>query len=118
MNPKTNRNVTNSPWNSGGMFGHAGNNYEMQPFRLIEGHRFKDGVMRFMYGQLHGKMFPMVEGYHKEVEDLFRLYGYSKYYGRNTCKFVMSRAARKRGYTTTDWMYLSSVVRHKEKWPV
>ena len=30
-------------------------------------------------------------------------HGYLKWYGRNTCKFVMSRAARRRGMTTPEY---------------
>lgn len=33
-------------------------------------------------------------------------------YGRNTCRFVQSRAARKRGYVATDGMYTRTVQLH------
>lgn len=39
------------------------------------------------------------------------LYGYLQPYSRNTCGFVMSRAARRRGVKTTDWRYLSAQAR-------
>ncbi len=42
-----------------------------------------------------------------ESRKLGLLYGYLKYYGRNTTHFVMSRAARKRGYKVEDFRSLA-----------
>lgn len=111
MNSK-NSLVTRSPWNCGGLFGNDIDGYEMQPFRIIEGSNFKDGKFRIMHGQLYGLRIPMDGNHHKIADDLFLLYGYGAKYSRNSCKFVMSRAARKRGHKTSDWMYNSGVKRY------
>lgn len=107
--------VTRSPWDCGGSSGYGIDGYEMQPFRIIEGSNFKDGKFRIMYGQLYGLRIPMDGNHHKISDDLFLLYGYGKRYSRNSCKFVMSRAARKRGHKTSDRMYNSRKERHHAK---
>jgi hypothetical protein len=84
-------------------------------YKCHDGSKFKDGKFRMQYASLNGMTFPtrFDNGYDKVCLE----HGFLKLYGRNTCKFIMSRAARKRGYTTTDWMYLGRVKRHAEEMP-
>ena len=53
------------------------------------------------YGQLNG----LVVANDVEARDLALTYGYLQTYSRNSCRFVMSRAARRRGFTTDDYRY-------------
>lgn len=68
-------------------------------FRVLRG---PDGKDRFLMPPEYGNFMTL-----KEADELDRTTGRAVPYGRNTVRFVMSRAARKRGYTTDDWMYNS-----------
>ena len=61
---------------------------------------YKDGRVYFFKGPHYGKIVTK-----EEYERMSREYGFVVGYSRNCNRFVMSRAARKRGYTTDDWMY-------------
>jgi len=69
----------------------------------------KDNITFFARGPLYGKIIPK-----EDYDKLAREHGFTSAYSRNTCKFVMSRAARKRGYTTDDWMYNSKKERYSK----
>ncbi len=106
-----NKPVTNRPWGCSSSWGYGVGreciDEQLNVYRLIErmpdGTPFKDGSkVKFLHGQLDGMMFKRDD---PQRVRLCLLYGYLKPYGRNTCSFVMSRAARKRGYKTTDGMY-------------
>lgn len=116
MNPKRNTTVTRGPWNCGGMSGSGIEGYILQPFRMREGFQPTETchmTVRFQKGQLHGySVTGTYDERRAEAQRLELLYGYAQYYGRNTCGFVMSRAARKRGYKTTDGMYNRAVARN------
>lgn len=101
--------TTNGPWGFSTMSGCGIKGYEMHPAIMRSGKLFKDGQFRFQKGQLYGKVVATRE----EADRLSLEYGYTHLYGRNTCKFVMSRAARKRGYTTEDRMYNDRAKRGK-----
>lgn len=72
--------------------------YIINVYKHIEGRKFghPHGMMR--YYQLNGRVVETSA----EATQLGLLYGVLHYYGRNTCRFVMSRAARKRGIKTRD----------------
>lgn len=70
--------------------------YRSRPVRNCFG-----GVGRMVDGQLSGVIVKTYE----EASRLGLLYGYLQPFGRNTMKWVMSRAARRRGYTTTNPSY-------------
>lgn len=105
---KRNKTVTNGPWGVSATSGSGINGEQLNVYRYLDGKIFKDGKLRFLHGQLDGMNF---ERYSEERIELCLTYGYLKRYGRNTCKFVMSRAARKRGIKTTDGMYLRDASR-------
>lgn len=103
MNPKRNTTVTRGPWNYGGMSGPDG--HFIQPFRIRRENGERNAPIQ--HGQLYGhRLTGTYDERYAEANRLGLLYGYTQYYGRNTCGFVMSRAARKRGYKTGDTMYL------------
>lgn len=58
---------------------------------------------RSQHGDLDGVVYPSVEAANQAALE----HGYTRYYSRNLCKFVQSRAARRRGYVCRDWSYLS-----------
>lgn len=73
-----------------------------EPARLYAGLRNKfGGYGVFKSGDIYGMKFPNSDAAHKYMLER----GYSHYYCRNITGFVMSRAARKRGYTTGDVRY-------------
>lgn len=107
MNPKRNVIVTRGPWGYGNISGSGIKGYRINPhrfFRTPDGKdiRGKDGrPLPALQGTLNGVTVATL----KEARELGLVYGYTKYYGRNTCGFVMSKAARKRGYVTTNGQY-------------
>lgn len=113
MDPRKQVTVTRGPWNYGGTSGSDG--HFIEPFRIREGFPVKcaDGcgqlqcTFRVQRGQLYGhELKGTFDERRAESTRLGLLYGYTQYYGRNTGKkFVMSRAARKRGYKTDDRSY-------------
>lgn len=115
MNPKRNTTCTRGPWGVSSTSGSGIQGSEISVYRMFD--RSPSGKRcLFLYGQLNGiTIHGDYDTRRKEMDRLMLLYGYSKYYGRNVCKFVMSRAARKRGYTTTDWMYLSAKKRAADR---
>ena len=104
MNIRNNRTVTNGPWGVSTSSGYGIAGSKLSVCRLLDGKLFADGRFRFLRGQLDGMMF--ADKFGDDYQRICLTYGYLKMYGRNTCNFVMSRAARKRGYRTTDGMYL------------
>jgi hypothetical protein len=113
MNTKNNRTVTNGHWGVSTTSGSDIQGSILNVYRCIDGSKFKDGKFRIQYASLNGMNFP--ERFDSGYDRICLEHGFLKLYGRNTCKFVMSRAARKRGYKTTDWMYLGRVKRHAEE---
>jgi len=63
------------------------------------------------WGMLKGQLNGLTVETHEQADALLLTYGYTKQFGRNTCKFVMSRAARKHGMTTTDYGYTRNAAR-------
>lgn len=61
---------------------------------------------------IRGQLNNVVVASQAEANKLLRLYGYTGFYCRNSIKFVMSRAARKHGYKTTERSYLTKVWYH------
>lgn len=61
-------------------------------------------------GDIYGMRFANSDEAHRYMRER----GYSHYYCRNSRGFVMSRAARKRGYTTGDWRYNACARRHND----
>lgn len=110
MNAKNNKTVTNDHWGVSTTSGTGIDGSILNVYRCIDGHHFKDGKFRIQYASLNGMTFK--ERYGEAYQAVCLEHGFLKRYGRNVCGFVMSRAARKRGYTTTDWMYLGRVKRH------
>ncbi len=94
--------VTNGPWNYGGMSGSGipAGHIVHQPFRNRDGKLFKDGKGRTQKGDCYDVIMTHAEHDAKGLE-----HGYTKLFTRNYGKFVMSRAARKRGYQTDDYFY-------------
>lgn len=113
MNPKRQTICTRDQWCTGSNSGADG--YRLSCFRPREG--FPPGgrfgsTARYQRGQLDGLLLTgTYDEREAEAKRLMVLYGYDQWHGRNTCGFVMSRAARKRGYTTTDRMYLNRQAR-------
>lgn len=119
---------TRSPWNSGTTSGaditmpDGSPAEEIHPFRIRERAEFESRGLRFsgpynfkiQRGQLYGVRVPRNpnENYaeylarRKRYADLMITYGYCCLFTRNYGKFVMSRAARKRGCKTADVWYL------------
>lgn len=64
------------------------------------------GNYKFIHNENYGKLIK-IEDYEKMAYER----GIIVPYFRNSVKFVMSRAARKRGYTTNDYLYES-----RKKW--
>lgn len=93
--------VVNDPWYYSNTSGSNIQGHIINAFRHFPGKLFKDGQSRFLHGQLNGKAVADSD----EADALGLLYGYTRRYGRNSSGFVMSRAARKRGYKTTDRTY-------------
>lgn len=61
----------------------------------------KTGKYKILKSEVDGKLYNSIE----ELDKMGLERGYIHYYGRNTCEFVMSKAARKRGYTTQNRGY-------------
>lgn len=87
-------------WNYGSTSGSGIDGHKLTPFILRDGKLFKDGRTRFQQGDWYGVCVDR-----DSVDTIGLTHGYMQPYGRNLGAFVMSRAARKRGFTTTDWMY-------------
>lgn len=113
MNPKKNVTTTRGPWGYGSTSGHGINGHKINPHRFFHdaNGNYVKGSDGKPVGYLRGTLAGVTVATREEVEKLGLLYGYTNYYGRNSCGFVMSRAARKRGYTTTDGMYNRAVKR-------
>ena len=94
--------VTRGPWSFGTTSGFGIQGKMLTQCRVLEGKRFKDGRGRIMRGQLYG----LCVATHEEADALGLLYGYTQPYNRNAIKFVMSRAARRRGHKSADPGYL------------
>ena len=94
--------VTRGPWSFGTTSGSGIRGKMLTPCRLFERQLFKDGRSRIMRGQLYG----LCVATHEEANALGLLYGYTQPYNRNTVRFVMSRAARRRGLKSEDPSYL------------
>ena len=105
-----NKHVTRSKglakWNVSTTTGHGINGAELSVFQIIPGRKFGHPHGMIRYAALNGKLFPSSDAAFEAAAQ----HGYTIPYGRNTVEFVMSRAARRRGWTTTNWIYL----RHKE----
>lgn len=75
----------------------------------------KYGACRFignkiLRNEIYGKLVKI-----NEADNIAYEAGVIYPYTRNCCKFVMSRAARKRGYTTNDFTYRDKVARKYKK---
>lgn len=91
--------VESNGFGFGTMSGYGINGHEIQPCRHVI---LKSGRWAMMRHSLYGRTVSTYE----EARKLGIEAGILHYYGRNTCGFVQSRAARRRGYVTTDHMYL------------
>lgn len=79
---------------------------------------------RVIYKYVEGSVYPMTMFLRNANYNQLMTYGeYDKYIkenwfvvasGRNTYKYTLSRAARKRGYTTTDTLYNSRKARYSK----
>ena len=100
--------VTNWPWCSGHEHQLGTEEYILKPFKVWDGHLFQDGRTRHQRGELYDVVVSSdEEAARRQLE-----HGDSKVYGRNVIRFVMSRAARRRGYTTQDSLYVSGQQLH------
>jgi hypothetical protein len=61
---------------------------------------FKDGKSRYQRGDWDGVCVP-----YDSYSAIGLTHGYTQPYGRNLSEFKQSRAARKRGYVSTDFWY-------------
>ena len=100
-----NSTVTRGPWSVGSTSGHGIDGEILSICRHL---RLPSGRYAMMRHQLDGMPF---QGTRDERNRLLCLHGVLQPYNRNLCQFVMSRAARKRGVKTTDWMYLARKAR-------
>lgn len=109
--------VTRGPWSFGTISGSGIKGKEIQPFRLREGKLFRDGKYRIQRGQLYGVTVDLgsFDANNAEIDRLGLEYGYIQHYSRNVCRFVMSRAARRRGYTTDDIWYNRKAKQYAKK---
>lgn len=123
MNPKKNSIVTRSPWGAGSVSGTGIDGLICQPTRYRDKKEFLEAGLpfssrfnsKFQKGQLDGvnikrtrpdgtiKTYDELYG---EYNSLMMEYGYTQYHSRNSINFVMSRAARKRGYKATDLFFI------------
>lgn len=123
MNPRKNPIVQHANngslprWNFSTMSGTGIAGVEIHIFRFPERNgvqlRGKDGFWLMVRHSTYGVTVPdrgdaEAIGFRDGV--LFR-------YGRNTCRFVMSRAARRRGVRTDDRAYLETVQRYAARRP-
>jgi hypothetical protein len=105
--------VTRGPWNYGGLSGSGIDGYLIQPFRIRERAEFESHGLPFtgrcnfkvQRGQIYDTRVSLDKDGRAEDRRIGLLYGYIQHYCRNSCRFVMSRAARKRGMKTDDGMY-------------
>lgn len=65
---------------------------------------------RFLNPEEYGKLMT-----YDEAEQLDRLHGRTHPYCRNSCNFVQSRAARKRGIVSQDYFYNRRVEEYRKK---
>lgn len=108
MNPKRNPVVTRGPWGFSSTSGTGIDGAILNVYRFPRPDR-----MLMMRGQLDGmRIVGTYDERNAKLDALGLEYGYLSRYGRNTCKFVMSRAARRRGFTTQDWAYAAGRQRH------
>jgi len=115
MNPKKNPVVTRGPWGFSSTSGTGIDGAILHVHRFPRPANMTAAGWRplMMRGQLDGMR--VTGGYDERNAKLDALgleYGYLARYGRNTCKFVMSRAARRRGFTTNDYGYAAGQRRH------
>jgi hypothetical protein len=122
MNPKRNTTVTRGPWNYGGCLDHRSGIYTLQPFRVRHRDPALDRLGSSAFGsitqrgQLYGHQITAdYDARNAESTRLGLLYGYIQRYGRNTCRFVQSRAARRRGHRTDDRMYNRAAEYHAKR---
>lgn len=102
MNPKRNTTCTRGPWSFSSTSGSGIKGSILTPTRFRDRPVPKDGPFGrqiMQKGQLYGHEVTETDYDKRNAEEkrLGLLYGYTQYYGRNTCEFVMSRAARKHG---------------------
>lgn len=96
-----NAKVTRGSWGVSTTSGSGIKGVQLSVVILRDGKLFKDGKFRFQKGDKDG----LILTGHESADALTLEHGYSQKYGRNTSKFVMSRAARKRGMTTDNIWY-------------
>lgn len=63
---------------------------------------------KWLHTSFYGRTFASSDAHSQACLE----YGWTARHGRNSCGFVMSRAARKHGMTTTNGMYCRAVFRH------
>lgn len=101
-----NRTVTNGKWGVSVETSSQARGATLNVYQLLAGRRWPQSMFR--YGQLNGKVFATSE----EAFAAALEYGYCKTYSRNTCSFVQSRAARRRGYAAReDYRYENAAKR-------
>lgn len=112
MNPRKNPVVTRGPWSFSSTTGTGirGAVLSVAAHRRMPdrpGLKFLLQRVLLQRGQLdkHTVDLADFDARNAEINRLGLVYGYLQYRGRNTTKFVMSRAARRRGYTTADRRY-------------
>lgn len=90
--------VTNGDWNVSGTTGSGIPTGMIQTnfFRVRKG---RNGNL-YQYGDKSGLTVSS-----KDFDSLTLIHGYSKFYTKNYREFIMSRAARKRGYRTVNAQY-------------
>lgn len=104
----TQTHVTRGPWGFSTTNGSEIDGYQINVYRFPNAPK---SYRKMMTGQINGIIVKTRE----EAGRLGMVYGFLQHYSRNSCRFVMSRAARKRGYITTDRLYGDRVVRHMKE---
>lgn len=68
---------------------------------------------KILRADVNDMQFPDTEEGREAADRLCLERGYLRFYGRNSCGFVMSRAARRRGLTTNCFRYRNQQDRHR-----
>lgn len=127
MNPRKNTTVTRGRWGWGTQHpvSDTQSGYALHPSYFYDGTGGKPDIRRVVGScrdfplMRRGDLYGMVVSTYEEATAIGLLHGYIKLYGRNTIKFVQSRAARKRGYRPIDSGYYQDVRDHKwREWDV